>query len=122
MRERKRLEKVKVLGKLGDVEKIIHAVGAAAYYGGFSTVSVTTADGAPLMEFFGHIIESGYEFFEGACRVSAADNGGTWEVLYDEKSVCTAPYHYEVKTTGSMEAVADFVRERAGVRVRVRLM
>lgn len=123
MRERKwkRLKKVKVLGELGDLEEIMHAVALSACTGGLHTLSVTTADRAPLMEFFGHVIKPEYDLFEAACRVSA-DNGGAWEVLYDENSVCTAPYRNKKITTGSMEAVADFVRERAGVRVRVRLM
>lgn len=107
------LKTVKVLGALAPVERFIRHVGT-------NTVHVTTGGGDLLMEFKGHYIESGYEFFEVACKVTICQDGKE-TVIFDQNSICTAPYHNETVTTGSMETVAAFVLEHAKVPVRVRL-
>lgn len=108
------LKTVKVLGDLDPVESFMRRVGT-------NTAHVTTGGGDLLMEFMGHYIESGYEFFEEVCKVTTRQDDGTEVVLFDQNSICTAPYHNEVVTTGSMEAVTAFVREHAKVPVRVYL-
>lgn len=107
------LRTVKVLGDLDPVERFMRYVGT-------NTVHVTTGGGDLLMKFMGHYIESGYEFFEEACKVAVYQDGKE-TVIFDQNSICTAPYHNETVTTGSLEAVAAFIRERAKVPVRVRL-
>lgn len=87
---------------------------------GTNTVHVTTNGGVPMMKFMGHYIESGYEFFEGVCKVTVCQDGEE-TVIFDQNSICTAPYHNETVTTGSMEAVTAFIREHAKVPVRVSL-
>lgn len=82
-----------------------------AWYGGNSREIYVDLDGNPVIEFYGHTYEPGYESFSSTCTVYGFDRVKNKIILFDEDDYSTAAYLHKVKTTGSNEIIDNYINE-----------